>query len=230
MHDSHPLRPELLRWSQGNAAALALVAIVTAAGLPLWVLSLCGVLSFSLLVYRCRRCWTPSGRFGPANAISLLRVAGTAVLPWLAPAEIACCGLVLLALDGTDGWIARRTGLAGEFGEFVDKEADAFFMLMLCALLHRLPGGFGPWILLPGLLRYLFVLFVWLARPPQLKEQRTAKAAWISILMTLTLLSAFAAYPDYVNHVLAAAIPMALVLVYSFAASLWLMYGARENA
>src|SRR3990172_11162467 len=138
MNASHPLQPDLLRWSEANAAAMAAVTLGTAAGLPLWLLSGCGLLSFSLLLYRCRRRWTPAGRFGLANGVSLLRLAGMFVLPWLAPEQIVYLGLILIAMDGADGWIARRTGLAGEFGEFIDKESDAFCILILCLLLYRL--------------------------------------------------------------------------------------------
>jgi phosphatidylglycerophosphate synthase len=229
MNGSHPLQPALLRWSEGNAAAMAAVTLTTAAGLPLWLLSLCGLLSFSLLLYRCRRRWTPDGRFGLANAVSLLRLSGMLVLPWLAPAQIAYWGLILFAMDGVDGWMARRTGVAGEFGEFIDKESDAFFMLMLCLLLYRLPQGFGPWILLPGLLRYLFVLFVKFARPPELKEKRSAKGRWIFFFMMLTLLTCFAAYPDYLDYCRPLAALMTLVLAYSFAQSWYLMYRALQR-
>jgi phosphatidylglycerophosphate synthase len=230
VNDSHLLQPDLLRWSEGNAAAMAALTLATAAGLPLWLLSWCGLLSFSLLLYHCRRRWTPCGRFGPANAVSLLRLSGVFVLPWLSPGQIAYAGLILLAMDGVDGWIARRTGLSGEFGEFFDKESDAFFMLMLCLLLYRLPEGFGPWILLSGLLRYLFVLFVKFARPPELKEQRTAKAGWISVFMTLTLLCSFAAQPGYLDYCRPLAVLMTLALAYSFAESLHLMYrGPRRR-
>lgn len=229
MNDSRPLQLDLLRWSEANAAAMAAVTLATAAGLPLWLLSLSGLLSFSLLLYRCRRRWTPGGRFGLANAVSLLRLSGMFVLPWLAPLQIVYCGLILLAMDGVDGWIARRTGLAGEFGEFIDKESDAFFTLMLCLLLYRLPEGLGPWILLPGLLRYLFVLFVKFARPPELKEQRSPKASWISCFMMLTLLFSFAAYPGYLDYCRPLAVLMMLALAYSFAESLYLMYRAPRR-
>jgi len=69
-------------------------------------------------------------------------------------------------------------------------------------------------------------LFVQVARPPQPKERRTAKAGWISVLMVLTLLSSFAAYPGYLDYSRPLAAVMALVLAYSFAESLYLMYRA----
>jgi phosphatidylglycerophosphate synthase len=228
-----PLQPLLLRWSEGHAAAMIAVTLATVAGSPAWLLSLCGFTSISLLVYRCRRRWTPGGRFGLANAVTLLRLCGMLVLPWLAPGQIVYWGAVLFAMDGVDGWIARRAGLAGEFGEFIDKESDAFLTLMLCLVLYRLPESFGPWILLPGLLRYLFVLFVKFAKPPQAKEQRTAKARWILFFMMLALLFSFAAYPSYLDYCRPLAALMTLVLTYSFAESLYLMYRAprwRENA
>ena len=205
-------------------------ALATAAGLPAWLLCLCGFMSFALLVYLCRGRWTPAGRFGGGNAVSSVRLGGMFVLPWLAPGEIAFLGAILFALDGVDGWIARRAGLAGEFGEFIDKESDAFFILMLCLLLFRLPESFGPWILLPGLLRYLFVLFVRFARPPQAKEKRTAKGRWIAFFVTLALLLPFAAYPDYLDYSRALAVLMTLVLTYSFAESVYLMYGAQRRS
>lgn len=228
-----PLQPLVLRWSEGHAAAMIAVTLATVAGLPAWLLSLCGFTSISLLVYRCRRRWTPGGRFGLANAVTLLRLCGMLVLPWLTPGQIVYWGAVLFAMDGVDGWIARRAGLAGEFGEFIDKESDAFLTLMLCLVLYRLPESFGPWILLPGLLRYLFVLFVKFAKPPQAKEQRTAKARWILFFMMVALLVSFAAYPSYLDYCRPLAALMTLVLTYSFAESLYLMYRAprsRENA
>jgi phosphatidylglycerophosphate synthase len=219
-----PLQPLLLRWSEGHAAAMIAFTLTVMAGLPAWLLSLCGFMSFSLLIYRCRRRWTSGGRFGRANAVTLLRLCGTLVLPWVAPGQLVYWAAILFAMDGVDGWIARRAGLAGEFGEFLDKESDAILMLMLCLVLYRLPESFGPWILLPGLLRYLFVLFVKFAKPPQAKEQRTAKARWISFFMVLTLLFSFAAYPAYLDYCLPFAAMMTLMLAYSFAESLYLMY------
>lgn len=224
MDDERPLQTELLRWSEGNAVVMTAVALAAAAGLPLWLLSLSGALSFSLLAYRCRQRWTPAGRFGPANAVTLARLCGVFVLPLLAPSDVVLAGAVVLALDGVDGWIARGTRLSGEFGEFFDKESDAFFLLMLCVMLYRLPGGLGAWILVPGLMRYLFVLYVKLTRPPVPKEARTANAGWIFVLMVSTLLVCFATYPDHLDYSRPLVASMSVVLAWSFARSLYGMY------
>ncbi len=224
MDDQQPLQSGLVRWSESNAALMIAVALAAAAGLPLWLLSLSGALSFALLSYRCRQRWTPAGRFGPANAVTLARLCGVFALPFLAPAHVAIAGAVVLALDGVDGSIARRTGLSGEFGEFFDKESDAFFMLVLCSMLYHLPGGLGAWILVPGLMRYLFVMYVKLARPPAPKEARTANAGWIFVLMISTLLVCLASYPGYLDYFRPLAVSMSVVLAFSFAHSVYRMY------
>lgn len=229
--DSPSLQPALLRWNERHATVMIVVAAATAAaGLPLWLLLACAALSFARLLHRCRNRWTPAGRFGPANAVTLARLAALVALPFLPPVQVALVGATLLALDGVDGWVARRTGCNGEFGEFFDKESDACFMLVLCLLLYRVPGGFGAWILLPGSMRYLFVLFVKFARPPMPKEQRTRQAGWIFLLMMSALLLSFAAHPGYLDHARPVAAAMTVVLAFSFARSLERMYRAARRS
>ena len=69
---------------------------------------------------------------------------------WCAVAVIA------LALDGLDGWLARRLKRETPFGARFDMETDAFLMLVL-SLLVWLMGKAGPWVLAIGLMRYVFV-------------------------------------------------------------------------
>ena len=64
-----------------------------------------------------------------------------------------------LALDGVDGWLARRQGLASAFGAQFDVEVDAVFALIL-AIYAATNGAAGYWVILLGLPHYLF----WLAR------------------------------------------------------------------
>ncbi len=102
---------------------------------------------------------------GLADRITLLRASGVAVLaglPFQATladpvlwAVVATASLLLI-LDGVDGAVARRTGTASDFGARFDMELDAFFILVLCLLLWQ-RGDLGVWVLLVGLLRYIFV-------------------------------------------------------------------------
>jgi phosphatidylglycerophosphate synthase len=153
----------------------------------------------------------------------MARLLGTAALPWTVaagPLATAAFALTLFALDGVDGWLARKLGLASEFGEYLDKETDAFLMLMLCLLLYT-GGRLAAWILAAGLLRYAFVLFIALARPPAQKERRTASGRWIYVAMTSALIAAFTPLP-FVYQPLAAL--MTLALLYSFGSAVRDMY------
>ena len=77
-----------------------------------------------------------------------------------------------------------------EFGEYFDKETDAFFLLTLCVLAYW-QGKLGAWILIPGLLRYIFVIVMAAAQPEEGKEYRSQWARIIFVVMIGSLLSAF---------------------------------------
>lgn len=109
--------------------------------------------------------------FGAANAITLARAAITAVLlgvaietlAWRNPnpaAGAAQWGIAAIAalawvMDAVDGCAARRLGETSAFGARFDMEVDALFILALSLMVYGL-GRAGPWVLLAGLMRYLF--------------------------------------------------------------------------
>lgn len=118
----------------------------------------------------------PFPAFGPANQVTTVRVALVALVagligeprvPAYATSAAIMSGLVT-ALDGVDGWLARRTQMVSRFGARFDMEVDALLILVLSILAWQYEKA-GAWIVLAGLLRYLFVaagwLFPWLARP-----------------------------------------------------------------
>ena len=115
----------------------------------------------------------PHTRFGAANLVTLLRAAGVcllagligradevAALGWLLPLTAAA----LLALDGLDGWLARRLRLVSAYGARFDMEVDGFLILVLALLVAEATAA-GPWVVLCGALRYLFL--AWLALMPR---------------------------------------------------------------
>lgn len=135
------------------------------------------------------------GVLGIANRVTLLRGALAALASglllteprperaWFAVGVIAAA----LALDGVDGALARRRGLATPFGARFDMETDALTILILCALAWRFDRA-GAWVLLGGVLRYAFVaaggLWPWLRRPlPPSRRRQTACVVQIASLV-----------------------------------------------
>jgi phosphatidylglycerophosphate synthase len=196
---SSPATPEarLSHWSFCHAILVLLsVSILWAAKIP-WALSLFGGVSFLFLVFGARRCWTERGAFGWANGVTSLRLAGVLVLsllgPTFGPGLVILFGVSILLADGLDGWIARRLDQASEFGEYFDKETDALLLLVLCNL-AVLNGRLGFWILIPGVLRYGFVIVLHFFRPYVLKEQKSGRARMIYSLIMAGVLAAFLPY------------------------------------
>lgn len=89
--------------------------------------------------------------FTAANFITMLRIIGTIGLLFAGPMSPLFLGIYTFTglTDMLDGWIARRTGTASEFGARLDSAADLlFYAVMLVKLLPML------WILLPNTVWY----------------------------------------------------------------------------
>lgn len=130
----------------------------------------------------------PQGDFGVANRITLTRAVMASAMATGAVGPVSDAGMWLLtaaaalglALDGVDGWAARRTRTASAFGARFDMEIDALTIMILAAVLWR-QDKVGAWVLLAGLLRYAFVaasrLWPWLSAPLPPRERRRAVCA-----------------------------------------------------
>lgn len=174
---------------------------------------------------------TVAPNFGPADRVTLVRSAiaafcaglllqgGSALaLEWWLPAIAA----VALALDGIDGWLARRTGTASEFGARFDMEIDAFFILVLSALVWQLYKT-GPWVLAIGAMRYAFLaaaVFVPRLEAPLFKSRRRQTVCVIQVAALVICLIPLIG-PGIALPVAATAL---LALCYSFAIDIiWLL-------
>ncbi len=103
--------------------------------------------------------------FGWANGVTWLRICATAGLIGLNPGSLVLLvsAFTIFAFDGVDGAIARATNTASAFGAELDKECDAFFVLMAGVLLWH-QGTAGMWVVIPGVWRYAYSLVVALVR------------------------------------------------------------------
>jgi phosphatidylglycerophosphate synthase len=189
-------RTHLLLVGIGLAAGALLAFSVFGIGWrgSLTALACYGLMSFLVIAGLARHAH-PS-RFGHANAITLTRAAMTALLygiggEWLfggLPAlgeglrwSLASLAALILILDGLDGPVARRSGMASAFGARFDMEADCLFVLAVCWLMMA-TGAAGAWMLVFGSLRYAFMLasLRWPGLNGELKPMRRRKAIYVA--------------------------------------------------
>ncbi len=174
----------------------------------------------------------PFPDLGSANRLTFARGICVAIVASLIPAALDETGRIvlavaaglLIAIDGIDGWLARRDGNASPFGARFDMEIDSALMLVLAIIAARLGGA---WLILLGLPRYAFVLasYLWpfLAAPLPHSERRRITC----VLQGFGLAAAI--YPwEYGATVALAAL---IVLLWSFAIDviwLWRQAPSRE--
>jgi phosphatidylglycerophosphate synthase len=190
----------------GLSALLALLAALagtTGLGPAGWLAGLgCAVLGSAVLVRAMAR--RTIARFGPADRVTLTRavltggvaalVADSVSRPVPAAGTAGSAGHAVLVglaatalvLDCVDGWLARRTGTASEFGARFDMEVDAFLILVLSVQAARSLGG---WVLLIGLARYALVAagwwLAWLREPAAPRYWRKVVAAVQGVVLTV---------------------------------------------
>ena len=175
--------------------------------------------------------------FGAANRVTLVRAGLVALAAGLigrteiTPMQgwfLAALTVLVLVLDGIDGWLARRYSLHSPFGARFDMEVDAFFILIL-AILAAQSGKVGGWVLLSGLLRYGFVVLgyvlPWLNQPlPPRKRRQT-----LCVLQTAALALCLTPPLTPLWATLLTAIALGLLML-SFAVDVhWLWWTHRSN-
>jgi phosphatidylglycerophosphate synthase len=153
------------------------------------------------------------------RAVIVAILAGLILLPRPAPptttAWIAVTASAIAAiLDGVDGWLARRKGLATAFGARFDMEVDALLILVLAILAWRWSKA-GAWVLLSGLLRYLFAAAGWMLPWMRRPLAPTRRARVICVVQIVTLIVTIAPIIPTPFSALVAAAGL-LVLAYSF--------------
>jgi phosphatidylglycerophosphate synthase len=207
------------------AVLVATIGLAALADLPLWaaVPAVLAVTSGVLWRFHSR---AANHRFGLANWVTLFRlnlVAVMLVAVWPGEPDTVQSWLLFLiaatalALDGVDGWLARRRREASEFGERFDMGADTAFTVITTLCLVGF-GLVGAWVLLLGLLRPAFTLAgrLWPALRTPLPPSRGRKIACAGSLACLVAGLA----PPLAPLAPALALLALLQLVWSFARDL----------
>jgi phosphatidylglycerophosphate synthase len=200
-----PLRASVMTAALAGLVAIVALADLARAALPLgdrYPLKAAGLFALiSGLSIGFLQQHHPFSRFGAANQITTIRailvvlvagLVGEPTVPAVAVAAVAASVAATL-LDGVDGWLARRNGLASSFGARFDMEVDALLILALSILAWRHDKA-GVWVVGSGLLRYLFVasgtVAPWLRAPLPASRRRQAICVIQIAVLTLVMLPA----------------------------------------
>jgi phosphatidylglycerophosphate synthase len=179
----------------------------------------------------------PSGSWiTAANVVTAIRASLVALLAGFivrsaASREEAWAAVVIATvaavLDGVDGWLARRSGTTSAFGARFDMETDALLVLVLSVLAWQW-GKAGAWVLLSGLMRYVFmgagVVLPWMARP----LTGTRRGQTVAVVQTVALIVAIGPIVPVMLSTLAAAGALGL-LCWSFAIDVRRLRRGRES-
>jgi phosphatidylglycerophosphate synthase len=92
----------------------------------------------------------------------------------------------MAALDGVDGWLARRSRMASAFGARFDMETDAALVMAMSILIWQY-GKAGVWALIGGMMRYLFVIAGWWLPWMARRLSPTRRARIITVCYTVGL-------------------------------------------
>ncbi len=221
------------RATPNDALFLRFVALATllAAGLvwvstrvfdgQIWVLPFGVFCTIAVFAGQGLRWWYPRETLGACNLVTLTRsvlVAGAAGLI-LEPQLLETAGwwvlgvvLTAFALDGVDGWLARKWRMASAFGAQFDMEVDALFGAIL-SLIALSSGRVGYEVLVLGFARYAFLVaaLVWPWMRAPLRGSMTRKT--ICVIQIAALVA-----------IISPVVPSAAMLSISLAASALLLW------
>jgi phosphatidylglycerophosphate synthase len=188
----------LLSLMSGLVVVLETALVGTLGGLAVSLALYLTIASVALWSFRR---FYPHSRVGVCNGITVLRAALVSSMA----AALAAPGIIVndpmvgwmllaiailsLALDGVDGFFARRAGLVSAYGARFDMEVDSVFALLLAVLAFQ-SGKAGAWVLVLGSFRYIYVaasLFLpWLRETaPQRFAGKVVCVVQIGVLIAL---------------------------------------------
>lgn len=208
----------LQRWSFSHAVAMIMAAI--GALLVESVLPLAAGAAFMFLILAVTRGnRSQASVLSRPNLVTALRFICIVGVVWLSAADefaehwLALGATAVLISDALDGWIARKHDTATKLGALFDEEVDAFFLLALCVL-SVITARTGWWIMIPGLMRYGFVLVrPLLARGKVETSLRSRRGRVVFVVMMVAMITTLVPVPALYQPTAALA---SLLLVISF--------------
>lgn len=180
-------------------ASLILTTFAVLVGLHPACLYLCAILYLGLVMWRVPK----FGFLNPANVATFLRLSILIIfiLPNLAAYHKGMILILLLVLDGIDGFLARKLSCETAFGAKFDMEVDALTVLFASWSLVAYQD-FPVWVLCLGLWRYAFACWRAIHYTSCSVDRRSKLGRWIFVFTMLSLCCAFLLPPQNSVYIL----------------------------
>lgn len=215
---------KILKWNKVHSFAILIASIVSLYSQSLFIFALTSGFSFSYYIANhlsLLKLIKPFG--GVANWITAFRLVLLLIaiiyhysLPSFSLITIL---ISFVCLDALDGWAARKYQQTTVFGQYFDMEVDALFVFFCCILIY-MKGISSAWILIPGALRYIFVLYTIMFENQNNNktEKRSNMGATIAVVFFISLLISLS-FQNMIQDVLLKV--SASLIVFSFGLSFY---------
>ncbi len=223
---------EIELWSRYHALGLMLALLTYLNTNQLWILPVVSFVSFSYLLLTKRRLLlSEEYKISRANMVTLGRHDLLMILVIISTQihhfYIGIIASVIALMDLLDGYYARKDQNSSLLGEYLDKEVDALFILMMSAMIYHfklLPS----WILVVGMLRFAYVLILPLIKSPNKKEYKSRYGRVIAVILMVGMIGCFFIKYDFYQFIM---IGVCILVVSSFIRALfyWLKNTASSS-
>lgn len=127
--------------------------------------------------------------------------------------------------DIFDGYFARKLNQASILGEYLDRETDATFVLVLCILIY-LKIHHSYWVLIPGLIRYFYFVAIYFFMDGDKKEHKDPWARVIAVFLFIVIIGQFLLPLTLSKPILLIAV---ILILYSFSRSIYYQLNLFHN-
>lgn len=187
--------PWIQRWMTAHAVILLISCFLFLGFKNINCISFGATISFVVLfIWKAHQSANLLFLLSPANFVTLLRLSLLFLLLYTYDAFsgkiLAAIALIIVLLDGLDGFLARKLNNPSDFGAYFDMETDAFYVCTTICI-HYAQNKVGLCLMFIAILRYLYFLLLLLFKPQKQKESRDNFAQLIAVFLMLSLIIPF---------------------------------------
>lgn len=213
-------KPDIKKWDVLHTVFITtglLLFHLTGSFLPLMLLAFISIIWLWISQWETIRNFSPPG--GLANWITGVRFLSVLIICYFSDrldnTVIGFLFLAIVTLDFLDGYFARRNRERTEMGRYFDFETDSLFVATACLTVY-MKDITGAWILIPGYMRYFYVLLLLVLRMKNIDEKKTIIGSFIAGFMFLSIIAAFFIQSEVIDYIL---IFSSVLIVISFVRS-----------